>query len=115
MKTTFSRLFSMIAALLLLCLLISGIAFRFLMMSWVESEKRKSLSADASALADLVKAYSKYIEQKNKAASKEAALFAQKLLFGMDSLNDVGNRIIISRELFLGERKSIHFEKRFCF
>ena len=57
MKTTFSRLFSMIAALLMLCLLITGVAFRFLMMSWVESEKRKSLSADASALADLAEAY----------------------------------------------------------
>ena len=41
MKTTFSRLFSMIAGLLMLCLLITGVAFRFLMMSWVESEKRK--------------------------------------------------------------------------
>ena len=57
MKTTFSRLFSMIAALLMLCLLITGVAFRFLMMSWVESEKHKSLSADASALADLAEAY----------------------------------------------------------
>ena len=57
MKTTFSRLFSMIAGLLMLCLLITGVAFRFLMMSWVESEKRKSLSADASALADLAEAY----------------------------------------------------------
>lgn len=57
MKTTFSRLFSMIAALLMLCLLITGVAFRFLMMGWIESEKRKSLSADASALADLAKAY----------------------------------------------------------
>ena len=57
MKTTFSRLFSMIAALLMLCLLITGVAFRFLMMSWIESEKRKSLSADASALADLAEAY----------------------------------------------------------
>ena len=57
MKTTFSRLFSMIAALLMLCLLITGVAFRFLMMGWVESEKRKSLSADASALADLAEAY----------------------------------------------------------
>ena len=57
MKTIFSRLFSMIAALLMLCLLITGVAFRFLMMGWVESEKRKSLSADASALADLAEAY----------------------------------------------------------
>ena len=57
MKTTFSRLFSMIAALLMLCLLITGVAFRFLMMGWIESEKRKSLRADASALADLAKAY----------------------------------------------------------
>lgn len=65
MKTTFSRLFSMIAALLMLCLLITGVAFRFLMMSWVESEKRKSLSADASALADLVKAYDSAGELEN--------------------------------------------------
>ena len=57
MKTTFSRLFSMIAALLMLCLLITGVAFRCLRICWVESEKRKSLSADASALADLAEAY----------------------------------------------------------
>ncbi len=57
MKTTFSRLFSMIAVLLILCLLTTGIAFRILMMSWIESENRRSLSADASALVNLAKAY----------------------------------------------------------
>lgn len=57
MKTTFSRLFSMIAVLLILCLLTTGIAFRMLMMSWIESENRRSLSADAAALVDLAKAY----------------------------------------------------------
>ena len=37
MKTTFSRQFAMIAALLLLCLLITGVSFRFLMLGTIES------------------------------------------------------------------------------
>ena len=47
MKTTFSRLFSMIAGLLMLCLLITGVAFRFLMMSWVDSEKHQHAAVDS--------------------------------------------------------------------
>ena len=57
MKTTFSRQFVMIAALLLLCLLITGVSFRFLMLSSLESEKQQTLLRDASAVADLAEAY----------------------------------------------------------
>ncbi len=57
MKTTFSRQFAMIAALLLACLLITGILFRFLMRSSVEDDKQETLMRDADAVADLAEAY----------------------------------------------------------
>ena len=57
MKTTFSRQFAVIAVLLLVCTLITGVSFRFLMLASVEAEKRETLSADASALATLARAY----------------------------------------------------------
>ena len=57
MKTTFSRQFAMIAALLLVCLLITGVSFRFLMRSSVEDDKQETLLRDADAVADLAEAY----------------------------------------------------------
>ena len=57
MKTTFSRQFAMIAALLLLCLVITGISFRFLMLGSIESENKQTMIQDADAVADLAKAY----------------------------------------------------------
>lgn len=57
MKTTFRRLFTMIATLLLLCMVITGISFRFLMLSSMEAEKKKTLQANAEAIATLAKAY----------------------------------------------------------
>ena len=57
MKTTFSRQFGMIAALLLLCMGITGVAFRFLMLSTIEEEKEQTLTADAQAIATLARAY----------------------------------------------------------
>jgi signal transduction histidine kinase len=57
MKTTFSRQFAMIAALLLVCMLITGIGFRFLMLKSVEAEKRRTLETDAAAVANLARAY----------------------------------------------------------
>ena len=57
MKTTFSRQFAMIAALLLLCLLITGVAFRFLMLDSIESTNRQTMIRDAEAVAELAEAY----------------------------------------------------------
>ena len=57
MKTTFSRQFAMIAALLLLCLLITGVSFRFLMLGTIESQNQETMIRDAEAVAELAEAY----------------------------------------------------------
>ena len=57
MKTTFSRQFAMIAALLLLCLLITGVSFRFLMLGPIESQNQQTMIRDAEAVAELAEAY----------------------------------------------------------
>ena len=57
MKTTFSRQFAMIAALLLLCLLITGVSFRFLMLGTIESQNQQTMISDAEAVAELAEAY----------------------------------------------------------
>ena len=57
MKTTFSRQFVMITVLLLVCMLITGVSFRFLMLNSIETEQRGTLQSDAAAVANLAKAY----------------------------------------------------------
>ena len=57
MKTTFSRQFAMIAALLLLCLLITGVSIRFLMLGTIESQNQQTMIRDAEAVAELAEAY----------------------------------------------------------
>ena len=57
MQTTFSRQFAMIAALLLLCLLITGVSFRFLMLGTIESQNQQTMIRDAEAVAELAEAY----------------------------------------------------------
>ena len=57
MKTTFSRQFTLIACLLLVCMLVTGVSFWFLMRSYVEDEKEQTLLADADAVANLARAY----------------------------------------------------------
>ena len=57
MKTTFSRQYALIAGLLLVCMLVTGVSFWFLMRSYVEDEKEQTLLADADAVANLARAY----------------------------------------------------------
>ena len=47
----------MIAALLLVCMVITGVSYRFLMLSSMESEKQDTLLANAQAIAALTRAY----------------------------------------------------------
>ena len=56
MKTTFSRQFALIACLLLVCMLVTGVSFWFLMRSYVEDEKEQTLLADADAVSNLARA-----------------------------------------------------------
>ncbi len=57
MKTTFSRQFGLIAALLLLCMAITGVSFRFLLLQYLNTDKKQNLTADARAVAALAEAY----------------------------------------------------------
>ena len=57
MKTTFSRQFALIAALLLVCMIFTGVSFRFLMLGYLKTDKKETLSADAQAVASLAEAY----------------------------------------------------------
>ena len=52
MKTTFSRQFALIAALLLVCMIFTGVSFRFLMLGYLKNDKKETLSADAAAVAE---------------------------------------------------------------
>ena len=57
MKTMFSRQFALIAALLLVCMIFTGVSFRFLMLGYLKTDKKETLSADAAAVASLAEAY----------------------------------------------------------
>ena len=57
MKTTFSRQFTLIAVLLLICMLITGISFWFLMRRSVRAENEQTLCRDAAAVANFARAY----------------------------------------------------------
>ena len=57
MKTTFGRLFSFIAVILLLCVLFLATGFRALMTNYLVGETRESLTNNAEAVAELASAY----------------------------------------------------------
>ena len=57
MKTTFSRLFALSAALIGICLVLTGIAFRLMLGRSLEAEKRQTLQSNADILVDLTAAY----------------------------------------------------------
>ena len=57
MKTTFSRMFSVFAVVILLCLLLFGISSRVMLTSFLRREKRDSLRESAQVLTNLASAY----------------------------------------------------------
>ena len=57
MKTTFTRLFGLIAGLVLLCVLFLGAGFRALVSNYLVGAARESLSTNAQAVAELASAY----------------------------------------------------------
>ena len=57
MKTTFSRQFTMIAAVLLVCMLITGVSFLTLMRSSLQAQAVDTLRGNAEAVANLARAY----------------------------------------------------------
>lgn len=57
MKSTFSRLFAMTAALITLCLVLLGITFRLMLGKSLELETRQTLRSSAQVMASLAAAY----------------------------------------------------------
>ena len=57
MNTSFRRQFVLVAVLLMLCMTMTGIAYRFLMVSALHEENEQVLYNDAVAVADLACAY----------------------------------------------------------
>lgn len=57
MKTTFSRLFALFAAVILLCLLLLGVSFRVMLRDYLEEEKQETLHNNAQTLVNLTEAY----------------------------------------------------------
>ena len=56
MKTTFSRMFSVFAVVILLCLLLFGLSSRVMLTSLLGREKRDSLRESAQVLTNLASA-----------------------------------------------------------
>ena len=57
MKTTFSRMFAMFAALILLCLVLLGVSSRVMLTSFLERERQQRMHNNAETLANLASAY----------------------------------------------------------
>ena len=57
MKTTFARLFSFIAGLMLLCVLFLGAGFRALLSNYLVAATRETLSNNAASVGELAAAY----------------------------------------------------------
>ena len=57
MKTTFSRLFALLAGVILLCLVLMGVAFRAVLVGYLEDETRESLQGNGEILSKLAAVY----------------------------------------------------------
>ena len=57
MKTTFSRQFALIAALLLVCMLFTGVSFRFLMLRYLKNDKKETMTMVTSSINTRFAAY----------------------------------------------------------
>ena len=57
MKTTFSRMFALIAAVILLWLVLLGVSFRVMLNSYLVDEKRETMYNSAQTLVNLAAAY----------------------------------------------------------
>ncbi len=103
MKTTFSRMFAMVSALILLCLLLLGVTSRIMLTEYLEEEKRENLHNNAVALSNLASAYAATGELEQRwgdfhislttaaqIAGTDVMLCGLDGAIGMCSCNDVG-------------------------
>lgn len=86
MKTTFSRLFTLFAALILLCLMLLGITFRALLNDYLEEEKQETIYNNAETLVNLASAYDATGELKDRWGDFRISLTTAAQVAGTDAL-----------------------------
>ena len=84
MKTTFSRLFALIAAVILLCLMLLGVAFRLMLSNYLQEEKHETLHNNAETLAYLTSVYDASGELEHRWGDFRIALSAAAQVAGTD-------------------------------
>ena len=86
MKTTFSRLFALLAALILLCLLLMGVTFRAVLLGYLEDETQESLQSNGEILAKYASVYDITGELDNRWGDFRMGLVAVAKVAGTDAL-----------------------------
>ena len=86
MKTTFSRLFALIASVILLCLILLGVAFRLTLSNYLEEEKHETLQNNAETLAYLTSVYDATGELEHRWGDFRIALTAAAQVAGTDAV-----------------------------
>ena len=115
MKTTFSRQYALIAGLLLVCMLVTGVSFWFLMRSYVEDEKEQTLLADADAVANLARAYNSAGELEDNWGSLMSLSFISRIGDAEALICDENGRVLLcSCEQFTCGHIGQHLDVEFC-
>ena len=86
MKTTFSRMFAMFAALIMLCLLLLGISSRVVLTGFLEKKEREDLHNNAVTLANLASAYEATGDQEHRWGDFHISLTTAAQVAGTDIL-----------------------------
>ena len=95
MKTTFARMFSLIAGAVLLCVLFLGAGFRALMINYLVGETRDTLSNNAASVAELASAYSTTGQMEDNWDFRMSLSFASRVA-GIDVvICDAGGTVIL--------------------
>ena len=96
MKTTFSRLFSLFAALIFLCLLLLGLVFRAMFRDYLREDARQSLHSNAVTLVDLATAYEATGEGHARWGDFHIAMTSSARMAGTDVLFcDVDGQVLL--------------------
>jgi flagellar basal body-associated protein FliL len=66
MKTTFSRMFALVALVIMLCLILVGVAFRLMLNAYLVEEKRQTMHNNAEAMVNLAAVYDATGELNNR-------------------------------------------------
>ncbi len=86
MKTTFSRMYTLFAVLILLCLFLMGASFRLLLNSYLEDEKQEIMHNNAVTLSNLASAYDAMGEMETRWGDFHIALTSSARMAGTDAV-----------------------------